>query len=69
MPDELTDSRDDLIHSLVRFATVDFSLEPLPEPFDGIVLWTVWRQMFLDSPRGLGDKLLHFLALMNTAIV
>ena len=69
MPDQLTDFRDHLVHRLVRFTTIDFPLEPMPKPFDGIILRAVRRQMLELQPPHFGHKRLHFLALMDAAII
>ena len=44
VPDQLADFRDDLVYRFVRFATIDFSLEPMPEPLDRIILRAVRRK-------------------------
>ena len=44
VPDQLADFRDDLVYRFVRFATIDFALEPMPEPLDRIILRAVRRK-------------------------
>jgi hypothetical protein len=69
MPDQLADFHNDLVHGFVRFATIDFSLEPKPEPLDRIVLRAVRRKRLEFQPGCFGYKCLHFLASMDTAII
>ena len=69
MPDQLADFRYHIIHRLERFAAIDFPLEPMPKPFDWIVLWAIRREMFQCQPRCFGEKSLHFFARVDAAII
>jgi hypothetical protein len=69
MPDHFADFRDDLVHGFVRFATIDFSLEPKPEPLDRIVLRALRRKWLEFQPWRFGYKRLHFLAPMHTTVI
>ena len=69
MPDQLADFRDDLVHGFVRFATIDFSLEPKPKPLDRIVLGAVKRKWLEFQPWRFSYKCLHFLAPVDAAII
>ena len=64
-PNQLTDFRDDLVHRLVRFAAIHFSLEPMPEPLNRIVLRAVRDEMLKFQPCRFGYKRLHFLAFIE----
>jgi hypothetical protein len=44
VPDQLADFRDDLVYRFVRLATIDFSLEPMPDPLDRIILRALRRK-------------------------
>ena len=43
--------RDDLIYRLVGFVAIDLSLEPMPEPLDRIIFWTIRSEMLLVGSR------------------
>jgi len=68
-PNQLTDFRDDLVHRLVRFAAIHFSLEPMPEPLNRIVRRALRGEMLKFQPCRFGYKRLPFLAFMNAAII
>jgi hypothetical protein len=44
VPDQLADFCNDLVHGFVRFAAIDFPLEPMPESLDRMVLGAVRRK-------------------------
>ena len=56
MPDELADCRDDLIHRVVRFVTIHFALEPMPEPLNRIVLGAIWCEVLKFQPWRFGEN-------------
>jgi len=69
MPHELPDPVDDVVNRVKRRCPVYLGLEPLPETFDGIVLWRIGCQVFERHPVVLGEKPLDGTALVNGGII
>lgn len=69
VPDQLADFRDDFVHGFVRVAPRDFAREPLPEPFERIVLRAVRGKRLECPPWHVRDKRRHCLAPMDAAIL
>ena len=69
MPHELPDPGDDVVNRVKRRRPVDLRFEPLPEPFDGIVLGRIGGQVFEPHPVGLGEEPFDGTALMNRGII
>ena len=69
MPHDLSDPGDDVINRGKRRRPVDLGFEPLPEPFDRIILWGIGGQVFEHHPVVLGEKPLHGTALVNRGII
>ena len=69
MPHELPDPVDDVVNRVKRRRPVDLRFEPLPEPFDGIVLGSIGGQVFEHHPVVQGEKPLHGTAFVNRGII
>lgn len=69
MPHDLPDPGDDVVNGSKRRRPVDRGFEPLPEPFDGIILRRIRRQVFEDHPVMLREKPLDGQAPVNRGII
>jgi hypothetical protein len=69
MPHDLSDPGNDVVNGGKRRCPVDLGFEPLPEPFDGIILWGIWRQVFEDHPVMLREEPLDGQAPVKRGIV
>jgi hypothetical protein len=69
MPHDLPDPVDDVVNRGKRCRPVDLGFEPLPETFNGIVLWGIGCQMFEHDPVVLGEKPLDGTALVNRGVI
>ena len=69
MPHELPDPGDDVVNRGKRRRSIDLCFEPLPEAFDGIVLWRIGGQVFEHHPVVLREKPLDSAAFVNRGII
>ena len=69
MPHELPDPVNDVVNRVKRCRPVHLRFEPLPETFDGIVLWRIGGQVCEHHPVVLGEEPLDGTALVNRGII
>lgn len=69
MPNELPDPGDDVVHRVKRRRPVALRFAPLPETFEGIVLWSIGGQGFEHHPGVLPEKPLHGTAFVHRGII
>ena len=69
MPHELPDPVDDVVNGVKRRRRVHLRFEPLPEPFDGIVLWRIGGQVFEHHPVVLREKPFDGTALVHRGVI
>ena len=69
MPHELPDPVDDIVNRGKRRRPVHLGFEPLPEPFDGIVLGRIGGQGFEYDPVVLGEKPLDGTTLVHRGVI
>jgi hypothetical protein len=69
MPHDLPDSGDDVVNRGKRRFPIPLGFEPLPKPFDGIVLWRIGGWVFEHHPVVLGEKLFDSTALVNRGMI
>src|SRR5262245_47039804 len=68
-PHDLSDPGDDVSNRGKRRRPVDLGFEPLPEAFDGIVLWGIGSEVFEHHPVRLSEKPFDGTALVNRGII
>jgi len=69
MPHELPDPGNDVVNRGKRRRPIDLRFEPLPEAFEGIVLWRIGGQVFEHHPVVLREKPLDRTAFVNRGII
>ena len=69
MPHELPDPVDDVVNRGKRRRPVHLRFEPLPETFNGSVLWRIGGQVFEPHPVVRGEKPLDGTAFVHRGII
>ena len=69
MPDELTHLADDGVNRVKGCRPIHLGFEPLPEAFNGIILWGIRRQVLKGYPVVLREKVFDRTALVNRGII